>query len=84
MTTRIARDVDDYTAFPGAQRKAVVHAQPRREGFKECFICAFTDGLRHRPQTTFGAVKANVLKDPMASVTPINVVDVICCSPWAR
>lgn len=47
-------------------------------------VCVFTDGLRHRPQTTFGAVKTNAFKDPMAGSTPINVVDVICCSPWAR
>lgn len=84
MTTRIARDVDDYMAFPGAQRKAVVHTQPRREGFRRGIACVFTDGLRHRPQTTFGALKTNVFKDPMAGSTPINVVDVICCSPWAR
>lgn len=74
----------DYAAFPSAQREAVVHAHPRGEGFKECIICAFADGLRHRPQTTFGNVKTDVLKDQVPGFTPINFVDVIRRSPWAQ
>lgn len=72
----------DYAAFPSAQREAVVHAHPRGEGFKECIICAFAEGLRHRPQTTFGNVKTDVLKDQVPGFTPINFVDVIRRSPW--
>ncbi|KPA92278.1 MULTISPECIES: HD domain-containing protein [Pseudomonas] len=73
----------DYAAFPAAQREAVVHAHPRGEKFKECIICAFADGLRHRPQTTFGNVKTDVLKDKDVSFTPMNFVEVIRQSPWA-
>jgi hypothetical protein len=72
----------DYAAFPSAQREAVVHAHPRGEGFKECIICAFADGLRHRPQTTFGNVKTDVLKDQVAGFEPMNFVEVIRRSPW--
>ncbi len=74
----------DYAAFPTAQREAVVHAHPRGEGFKECIICAFADGLRHRPQTTFGNVKTDVLKDKDTSFKPMNFVEVIRRSPWAE
>ncbi|MFS1290119.1 HD domain-containing protein [Pseudomonas piscis] len=73
----------DYTAFPSAQREAVVHAHPRGEGFKECIICAFADGLRHRPQTTFGNVKTDVLADQQPGFQPTNFVEVIRRSPWA-
>ncbi|AAY95111.1 HD domain-containing protein [Pseudomonas protegens] len=72
----------DYAAFPAAQREAVVHAHPRGEGFKECIICAFADGLRHRPQTTFGNVKTDVLADQQPGFKALNFVEVIRRSPW--
>ena len=66
----------------GVQGEAVVHAHPRGEGFKECIICAFADGLRHRPQTTFGNVKTDVLVDQEPGFRPMNFVEVIRKSPW--
>ena len=72
----------DYAAFTPVQREAVVHAHPRGEGFKECIICAFADGLRHRPQTTFGNVKTDVLVDQEPGFKPMNFVEVIRKSPW--
>jgi hypothetical protein len=72
----------DYAAFSSVQREAVVHAHPRGEGFKECIICAFADGLRHRPQTTFGNVKTDVLVDQEPGFKPMNFVEVIRKSPW--
>ena len=72
----------DYTAFTDGQRDAVVHAHPRGEGFKEGIICAFADGLRHRPQTTFGNVKTDVLVDQEPGFKPMNFVEVIRQSPW--
>ena len=72
----------DYAAFSSTQREAVVHAHPRGEGFKECIICAFADGLRHRPQTTFGNVKTDVLVDQEPGFKPMNFVEVIRRSPW--
>ena len=73
----------DYAAFTTVQREAVVHAHPRGEGFKECIICAFADGLRHRPQTTFGNVKTDVLVDQEPGFKPMNFVEVIRQSPWS-
>ena len=49
----------------------------------ECIICAFADGLRHRPQTTFGNVKTDVLVDQEPGFKPMNFVEVIRKSPWA-
>lgn len=55
-----------YDEYPDPVRDAVVHAHPRRGPFKQDIIQAFYDGIRHKPDTTFGNVKADVLelKDP--------------------
>jgi len=47
-----------YATYPDAEREAVVQAHPRSEHFKEDIIQAFYDGIRHKPQTTFGAKRA--------------------------
>ena len=72
----------DYTAFAAEQREAVVHAHPRGEGFKECILCAFADGFKDRPDTTFGTVNADVLVDKDPTFKPLNFVDIIRTSPW--
>lgn len=55
-----------YAEFTDAERAAVVAAHPRDDHFKEDIIQAFYDGIKHKPETTFGNVKADVLalKDP--------------------
>jgi hypothetical protein len=55
-----------YDEFTDAQREAVVATYPRTPHFKEDIIQAFYDGIKHKPETTFGNVKADVLaaKDP--------------------
>jgi hypothetical protein len=65
-----------------AQREAVVHAHPRNGQFKEDIIQAFYDGIRHKPNTTFGNVKADVLagKDPAFRLG--NFCSVIRGSAW--
>jgi len=52
-----------FSEFTDAEREAVVHAHPRPRCFKEEIIQAFYDGIHHKPETTFGNVKANVLAD---------------------
>jgi hypothetical protein len=47
-----------YSEFSDAEREAAVQAHPRSESFKEDIIQAFYDGIRHKPQTTFGNVKS--------------------------
>ncbi|QQP95767.1 HD domain-containing protein [Lysobacter enzymogenes] len=53
----------DYESYADAQREAVVRAFPRTPHFKEDIIQAFYEGIRHKPQTAFGNVKADVLAD---------------------
>jgi hypothetical protein len=52
-----------YSEYSEAERAAVVHAHPRTVHFKEDIIQAFYDGIKHKPETTFGNVKADVLAD---------------------
>jgi len=50
-----------YAEYSDAEREAVVHAHPRTPRFKEDIIQAFYDGNKHKPETTFGNVNADVL-----------------------
>ncbi|MCO8310101.1 HD domain-containing protein [Pseudomonas mandelii] len=72
----------DYAAFSAVQREAVVHAHPRGEGFKECILCAFANGFKHKPDSTFGTVNADVLVDSEPGFKPMNFVEIIRKSPW--
>jgi hypothetical protein len=51
-----------YSQYSDAEREAVVSAYPRTPDFKEDIIQAFYDGIRHKPDSTFGNVKAD--KEP--------------------
>jgi hypothetical protein len=64
-----------------AEREAVVHAHPRPAHFKEGIIQAFYDGIKHKPETTFGNVKADVLADKDPSRRG-NFCSVIRGSAW--
>lgn len=71
----------DYHELTDEQRDAIVAAHPR-PGFKEGIIESFAQGLFHRPQTTFGNVKADVLADQMPGFERGNFVDEIRGSDW--
>ncbi|MGO3553002.1 MAG: phosphohydrolase, partial [Pseudomonas helleri] len=43
---------------------------------------AFANGFKHRPDTTFGTVNADVLVDIDPSFKPLNFVEIIRTSPW--
>ena len=45
-----------YTEYSDAVRQAVVRTHPRDSHFKEDIIQAFYDGIKHKPDTTFGNV----------------------------
>ncbi|HET6739426.1 MAG TPA: HD domain-containing protein [Kribbella sp.] len=70
-----------YDAITPAQRTAVVAAHPRPD-FKTRILDAFTAGLRDRPATTFGNVKADVLEHFVPGFHHTDFVDVIKNSPW--
>src|ERR1700689_1887791 len=66
-----------YSEYSDAEREAVVRAHPRPAHFKEDIIRAFYDGLKHKPETTFGNVKADVLADKGPSFRRGNFCSVI-------
>ena len=71
-----------YHDYPDEQREAVVRAHPRSPHFKEDIIQSFYDGIKHKPQTTFGNVKADVIADKEPHFHRGNFCDVIRCSAW--
>jgi hypothetical protein len=71
-----------FSEFTNAEREAVVHAHPRPSRFKEEIIQAFYNGIHHKPETTFGNVKADVLADKDPSFRPENFCRVIRGSAW--
>jgi hypothetical protein len=71
-----------YSEFSEADREAIVAAYPRTERFKEDIIQAFYDGIKHKPETTFGNVKADVLADKDPRFKPLNFCCVIRGSQW--
>jgi len=71
-----------YSDFTEADREAVVQAYPRTEHFKEDIIQAFYNGIKHKPETTFGNVKADVLADKDPGFQRTNFCLVIRDSAW--
>jgi hypothetical protein len=71
-----------YPEYRDAEREAVVHAHPRTEHFKEDIIQAFYDGLKHKPETAFGNVKADVFADKEPHFRRGNFCSVIRGSAW--
>jgi hypothetical protein len=59
----VGRGYDDFTA---AEREAVLAAHPRDDDFAAGVIDTFYDGLRRRPETTFGTFNDDFLacRDP--------------------
>ncbi|MDF2434625.1 MAG: hypothetical protein JWP44_4256 [Mucilaginibacter sp.] len=72
----------DYASFTDSDRNAVVKAFPRTAHFKEDILQAFYDGIKHKPATTFGNVKADVLADKDPHFHRGNFCSVIRQSSW--
>src|ERR1700692_3777137 len=72
----------DYSNFKDSDRNAVVQAYPRTPHFKEDILQAFYDGITHKPETTFGNVKAHVLADKDPGFRRGNFCSVIRNSAW--
>ncbi len=60
----------------------VVTAAHPRPDFKNRILMAFNDGMKHRPETTFGTMNADVLRHFDSNFVPRNMVDAIYHSPW--
>lgn len=72
-----------YDAVTDEQREAVTAAHPRPD-FKNRILAAFTDGLKDRPETTFGNVKADVLQHFLPGFQRGDFVEIIRNSDWAE
>jgi len=84
VTARVEMDVLGltYADYGDAERNAVVNAHPRGKNFKEGIIQAFFDGIKRKPETTFGNVKADVLADKDPTFKRGNFCSVIRESAW--
>jgi hypothetical protein len=71
-----------YADYSEAERHAVTSAFPRTARFKEHIIQAFYDGIKHKPGSTFGNVKADVMADKEPHFHRGNFCSAIRCSHW--
>lgn len=70
-----------YHAVSDEQRAAVVAAHPRPD-FKNRILAAFTEGIKDRPETAFGNVKADVLAHYLPGFVRTDFVEAIKNSDW--
>ncbi len=66
----------------GALTGAVMQTHTLSGRFKEGIDQSFYDGIGHKPHTTFGNIKAEVLADKDPHLTPANFCSVIRGSAW--
>jgi hypothetical protein len=65
-----------------AEALAAVTAAHPRPDFKNSILGAFTNGFKHRPQSTFGTVNADVLERFDPKFVRDDFVDIIMGSTW--
>lgn len=70
-----------YDDIPEADRAEIVALHPRPQ-FKRRILEAFTEGIRPKPETTFGNVKADVLEHFVPGFERGDFVRTILDSPW--
>jgi hypothetical protein len=70
-----------YHKVSDDRRAAVIAAHPRPD-FKNRILAAFTDGIKDRPDTTFGNIKADVLAHYLPGFVPGDFVEVVKNSDW--
>ncbi|MDE1152022.1 MAG: HD domain-containing protein [Micavibrio sp.] len=71
-----------YSRYSDRLREAIVELHPRTPQFKEDILQAFYEGIRHKPETTFGNVKADVLVDKDPNFVRGNFCSIIRHSAW--
>jgi hypothetical protein len=73
-----------YEQFTAEERQSVVAAFPRGDGFEDEMIDAFYDGMKHRPDSTYGTFNDDILacKDP--GFERKNFCSMILHSPWRK
>jgi HD superfamily phosphodiesterase len=69
--------------FSQEQKRQMLDAYPREEHFKEKLIEALGSGMRHRPDTTFGTVNADILDRVDPNYRRMNFFGLVLGSEWA-
>jgi hypothetical protein len=72
-----------YQQFTQEQRQAVVASHPRGGNFKKDIIDAFYEGMKHRPDSTFGTVNDDVLAFKDKQFRRTDFCQVILGNAWA-
>jgi hypothetical protein len=67
----------------GDQLDEIVAAHPRGD-FKKEFLHAFVDGLKDRPDTTYGTVNADILEHFVPGFRRGSMVQRVLDAPWPR
>ncbi|MEU2486088.1 HD domain-containing protein [Streptomyces sp. NPDC012617] len=70
-----------YGDISDADRAAVVALHPRPD-FERRILASFTEGIRPKPETTFGNVKADVLQHYVPGFERGDFVRTVLESPW--
>ena len=65
-----------YDDYSDVERDAVVAAHPRASDFKDDIVNAFYNGIEHKPDTTFGNMKAELIAMKETGFKPGN----FCCT----
>ncbi|GIO20644.1 HD domain-containing protein [Oceanobacillus oncorhynchi subsp. incaldanensis] len=72
---------DGFEEFPADLREEVIQAFPRNN-FKKKIIPAFYEGFKHKPETTFGNMKEDVVQHFRPEYRNKNFCSCIIHSPW--
>lgn len=72
---------ENFDAFTEETRNQVTSAYPR-DGFKNKILPAFLEGFAHKPETTFGNIKADVCARLLPGFKRTDFCDCVLHSPW--
>jgi hypothetical protein len=72
-----------YDRFTDEERDAVTSAWPRPANFKHAIIDTFYEGLKHRPDSTFGTFNDDFLACRDPHFQRVDMCSIILDSPWA-
>ncbi len=72
-----------FDEVPADVKARVLAAHPRRS-FKTEIVAAFADGFKHKPESTFGTVNADVLEKMVPGFKRQNFCEIIAASRFAE
>jgi hypothetical protein len=72
-----------FDEFAEKERAAVLTAYPRGADFGEAMIDSFYDGLKHRPESTFGTFNDDLLACRNPEFRRADLCQLIRASPWS-